>query len=218
MAAAQQVEPKLPYEGKFWTIVAPLARHYIKKLYGPELARKAYKGGKPLYRELIDRAPAIGAGNPMAKNLYLSCVIFAMWKACDGELTSDMMREVLRALFASRVVRSAAEKGDLRKPENMAKLNESLHACAAWTEERPAIKDATWQFHFDDDRGGTIAHYHYTRCPINDLARQEGLMEILPVMCETDYLNLENKHARFTREHTLAEDGPYCDFLIEPGE
>ena len=56
MAAAQQVEPKLPYEGKFWTIVAPLARHYIKKLYGPELARKAYKGGKPLYRELIERA------------------------------------------------------------------------------------------------------------------------------------------------------------------
>ncbi len=107
MATTQHVEPKLPYEGKFWMLVAPPVRHYIKKLYGSELTRKAYKGGKPLYRELIDRAPAIGAGNPMATNLYLACVVFAMWKACDGELTPDMVREVLRALFASRVVRSA---------------------------------------------------------------------------------------------------------------
>ena len=101
MATTQHVEPKLPYEGKFWMLVAPPVRHYIKKLYGSELARKAYKGGKPLYRELIDRAPAIGAGNPMATNLYLACVVFAMWKACDGVrcLTEPAPCPLCRASF-----------------------------------------------------------------------------------------------------------------------
>ncbi len=216
MAATYDVDPKLPVEGKFWSLVAPLVRHYIKKLYGPELARRAYQGGKPIYRELVERAPAIGADNPMAKNLYLACVVFALWKACEGALTPDMMREVLRALFASRLVRAMGDKGDLRKQENMDELNASLRENARWAEERPTVRDACWHFVFDDDRGGTIAHYHYDRCPINDLARQEGLMEILPVMCETDYYNTDNKHARLTRVHTLAEGGPYCDFLIEP--
>ena len=218
MSTTETMDTKLPYSGKFWTVVAPLVRHYIKKLYGADLARKAYKGGKPIYRQLIDRAPAIGAENPMAKNLYLSCVVFAMWKACNGELTPDMMREVLKTLFDARFMHLAGDKGDLRKPENMTELIEGVHANAQWAEGHPDIREATWHFHFDDERGGTVAHYHYTRCPINDLARQEGFTEILPVMCETDSYNTGVKHGRLTRKHTLAEGGPYCDFLIEPGE
>ena len=218
MSTSQTVEPKLPYSAKYWTFVAPIARHYIKKLYGAELARRAYKGGKPIYRELIDKAPAIGADNPMAKNLYLACVVFALWKAADGDITPDMMREMLKAIFDSKMMRIAGDKGDLRKPENMTKLVEDVHANAQWAEDHPSILDDTWAFHFDDERGGTIAHYHYTRCPINDLARQEGYIEILPVMCETDFFNTGVKHGKLTREHTLAEGGPYCDFLIEPGE
>ncbi len=216
--AGQEVDPKLPYSGKFWGLVEPIARHYIKKLYGAELAAKAYKGGKPIYRELIDRSPEIGADNPMAKNLYLACVVFALWKAADGEITPDMMRQVLKAIFDSKLMRFAGDKADLRKPENMASLVEGVHANAQWQEDHPAILDATWTFHIDDERDGTIAHYHYTSCPINDLARQEGLLEILPVMCETDYYNTEARHGRLTREHTLGEGGPYCDFLIEPKE
>ena len=212
------MDTQLPYSAKYWTFVAPIARHYIKKLYGAELARRAYKGGKPIYRELIDRAPAIGANNPMAGNLYLACVVFALWKAADGDITPDMMREVLKAIFDSKMMRFVGNKGDLRKPENMAKLNEGVHANAQWAEDHPSIKDTTWHFHFDDERGGTVAHYHYTRCPINDLARKEGLIEILPVMCETDFFNTGVKHGRLTRKHTLAEGGPHCDFLIEPGE
>lgn len=212
------IDTKLPYSGKYWAFVAPIMRHYIKKLYGAELARKAYKGGKPIYRELVDRAPEIGADNPMAGNLYLACVVFALYRAAEGQVTPDMMREVLRAVFGSKMMRLAGNRGDLRKPQNMAKLNHGVHASAQWAENHPSIKDATWHFHFDDEHGGTIAHYHYTRCPINDLARQEGLIEILPVMCETDFLNTGVRHGRLTRKHTLAEGGPYCDFLIEPGE
>lgn len=212
------VDPKLPYSGKFWTLVAPIVRHYIKKLYGAELARKAYRGGKPIYRELVDRAPAIGAGNPMAKNLYLACVVFALWKAADGQITPDMMREVLRAIFGSGAMRAIGNRADLRKPENMATLVQSVHESAQWQLDHTNITGATWCFNFDDERGGTIAHYHYTRCPINDLARQEGLTEILPAMCETDFFNIGVRHGRLTREHTLAEDGPCCDFLVEAGE
>ena len=58
----QTVDPKLPYSGKFWALVAPVARHYIKKLYGAEIANKAFRGGKPIYRELTGEKPAVGPG------------------------------------------------------------------------------------------------------------------------------------------------------------
>ena len=157
----QEVARKLPYSGKFWSLVAPIARHYIKKLYGAELATKAYRDGKPIYRKLIDRSPAIGANNPMAKNLYLACVVFALWKAADGAITPDMMRQVLKAIFDSKMMRMAGNKGDLRKPGNMARLVEDVHANARWQKDHPSIASATWAFHFDDERGGTIAHYFW---------------------------------------------------------
>ncbi len=158
-----------------------------------------------------------------------------VWKICPEENTAHLERAMagVPVDFAGSLLEVPVGTGVLTMPlcqglpdaqvtcldySSDMMVTAQAKANAQWAEGHPDIREATWHFHFDDERGGTVAHYHYTRCPINDLARQEGFTEILPVMCETDYYNTGVKHGRLTRKHTLAEGGPYCDFLIEPGE
>ena len=212
---SKNAEPKLPIVWKYYNVIAPMLRHLMQKRYGYELAKRAYDGSRLIYRDLIDAAPQIGAGNPMEKNIYEACVFFAMCRAADGALTPDMMRKVVGDLFNLPFMKALGIIRDLRTQRGMDSMNASLHACARWAEERPEIQDATWDFNFEDDRDGTVVHYHFTHCPLNDLCRQQGLMDILPVMCEIDHITPRLMHGKLTREHTLALDGPYCDYLIE---
>ena len=58
--------------------------------------------------------------------------------------------------------------------------------------------------------------YYFTRCPLNDFAREYGYIEVLPVCCELDYILTEASHGKLIREYTLAEGGPICDYWIVP--
>lgn len=218
--ASSNVDPKLPLTWKYFNVIAPVLRHLLQKRYGYDLAKRAYDGARPIYRDYIDRAPRIGAGNPMANNLYMSDVFFAFYTAADSDITPDMMRAVVRDLFdlaKKPLVKKAIDRSEgFRSADYRKKLTAQLHANKDWADARPAITDATWDFNFDDDRSGEAVAYHFTRCPINDFCRQEGLMDILPVMCEVDHLMMRLGHGRLTRNHTLAQDGPCCDYFIEP--
>ena len=55
-------------------------------------------------------------------------------------------------------------------------------------------------------------YYHFTRCPLNDFARREGYLEVLPVMCEIDLLTASLMHAKLIRRQTLASGGDMCDY------
>lgn len=210
-----KVNPKLPLTWTYFNVIAPVVRHFLQRRYGYDLAKKAYDGSRPIYQELIDHAPAIGEGNPMAANIYESCVFFALYRAADGDITPDMMRAVVRDIFALPLFKVRGLVLDLRKQATIDRLNATLQKNKRWADERPEIVDATWDFNFDDDREGAVVHYHFTRCPINDLCRAEGLMDILPVMCEIDEIKPPLAHGRLTRKHTLALGGPCCDYLIE---
>lgn len=209
------VIPKLPLTWTYFNVIAPVLRHLIQKRFGYDLAKRAYDGARPIYRELIDRSPHIGEGNPMAKNIYEACVFFSMYRSAGGDITPDMMRVIISDLFSLPIMKPIGLVKDLRRQKDMDWLNARMHANASWVEERPEIADATWDINFDDDRGGTVSAYHFTHCPLNDLCRQEGLMDILPVMCEIDHITPRLMHGKLTRKHTLALDGPYCDYLVE---
>lgn len=55
-------------------------------------------------------------------------------------------------------------------------------------------------------------YYHFTQCPLNNFARREGCLEVLPVMCGVDFLTAKLMHFKLHREHTLAGGGEVCDY------
>ena len=72
----------------------------------------------------------------------------------------------------------------------------------------------TWDFHFDEHLHRDGFYYHFNHCPIADFCRKYGYEEINPVLCNIDHITARLVHGRLVRHHTLATDGPICDYLI----
>lgn len=53
--------------------------------------------------------------------------------------------------------------------------------------------------------------YEFTACPAAQFAKQFGLTEVMPALCNVDYDMAELNDTVFTREQTLAGGGSLCD-------
>lgn len=204
----------IAYTSRYFNVIAPVLRRIIRKRYGYDLAKRAYDGARPIYRDLLSAAPPIGGENPMAKNLYEACVFFALYRAAGGELTPDMLRVVVDDLFSMRVMKLVGVAANLNRKKDVATFNARLRNNARWVREHPEVEPYTWDFNFGDTAGDTQVNYYFTRCPINDLCREQGLMDVLPIMCDIDHTTARLAHGHLVRHHTLATDGPVCDYLI----
>ncbi len=203
----------MKYTGQYWAVIVPFMKCLMAKKYGRKAAKEYIQKARPIYRQMLAQAEDIGAKNPMAHNIYMSFVFMAIWKAADGAITPDDMRSMTRELLDMKIVRTVMGSGlDVNEPEDMARLKKKFHKCAEWAENHPEYKDTTWDFNFDDTLHESGIYYHFTRCPLNDYARTYGYLEILPVMCELDYLLAGMYHARLYREQTLAGGGTICDY------
>ncbi|MCD7729993.1 MAG: L-2-amino-thiazoline-4-carboxylic acid hydrolase [Oscillospiraceae bacterium] len=185
----------------------------IKK-YGRKTAGEYVKKAKPIYREMLEQSDDIGAKNPMASNIYMAFVFMAIWRAANGAVTPDDMREITRELLGMELIRRLMGGMDVNKEKDMNKLKNMLHKNAKWIEEHHEYRDKSWDFNFDETPNVNGVSYHFTRCPLCNYARVHGYMEILPVMCEMDFLTAKLYHARLYREHTLADGGDMCDYLF----
>ena len=56
-------------------------------------------------------------------------------------------------------------------------------------------------------------YYEFTACPIVEFAKQHGLLEVMPAMCNPDYAAMELLHAQLVRANTCAI-GDKCDYTI----
>ena len=62
------------------------------------------------------------------------------------------------------------------------------------------------------DAAGPIC-YEFTRCPTAEFAKQYGLTEVMPALCNPDFTGMELLHARLVRTTTCA-NGDRCDYAI----
>ena len=55
--------------------------------------------------------------------------------------------------------------------------------------------------------------YEFTACPAAEFAKKHGLSEIMPALCNVDYVSMEQIHAKLIRASTCVE-GCRCDYTI----
>ncbi|MCD7728802.1 MAG: L-2-amino-thiazoline-4-carboxylic acid hydrolase [Clostridia bacterium] len=206
----------MKYTGKYWFVIAPFMKKPMAKRYGKKSAKEYIKKAKSVYRQMLNEADDIGAKNPMAHNMYMSFVFMAIWKAADGAITPDDMREMTRELLSMKIVQKAMGGLDVNRHKDMEKFRAKLDRCAKWAEDNPEYTEKTWDFNQGETPQGKGIAYYFTRCPLNDYARKFGYQEILPVMCELDFILAKLYHADLYRKHTLAEGGTVCDYLYLP--
>lgn len=76
--------------------------------------------------------------------------------------------------------------------------------CAAWNDYKMNVHPY--------DAAQPI-YYEFTACPVADFAKQYGLLEVMPALCNPDYPAMELLHARLVRTTTCA-NGDKCDYAI----
>lgn len=200
------------YKGTFLYLIKILIRKPMSKMYGKAFTRSILGKIKPIYKEMLAKTEDIGFDNPMAGNIYMSFVFFAIWKAADGKITPADFRKVIAEFMSIPIVQRFMGGMDVNEPEAMRKMEEKFHQNAKWAEEHPQYKDKTWDFNFDETKHKDGTYYYFTRCPLEKFARENGYMEILHVMCDIDFLAAKARGAVLHREQTLAAGGKMCDY------
>ena len=186
----------LEYKSSYFNLVVPLMRRAIANRCGRDLAHSCARGARPIYRDLLAKAPDTGRDNPMEHNIYMAIALFSMQLASAGRLSVEDFAACAQDMMELPLMRLMGVGRDFNDPRTLAKYDKTFR-----------------EYHFDDrHRDGVF--YYYTRCPINDFCRANGLLDLLPAMCAIDYPMCRLEHGVLRRQHTLAEGGPRCDFWI----
>ena len=189
-------------------------RKYLKKEYGKDEAARLWEKTLQIYNGFVKEAPDIGGKeNAMSGNLYLALAVFAFYEADGRKLTPDKLKELMsRQLPKSIPVLSALL--DLNKPKNQ-------HRLLARYEKYKTISDEkldegewgnSWRIEMNPHGRETGVAFDLVGCPLADFAKKHSYTEIMPVLCDFDYLTARLMHARLLREHTVATGSTYCDF------
>lgn len=200
------------YTCKYWIVLAPLVKRSVKRHYGSAYAAKVMKKAKTEYKGMLNRIDNIGAENPMASNIYTSFIFFAVYRAAKGKITVNALRTIAHEVVRWKPLRCVGLFINANKPGGINSIRKMMQKNAQWLEKHPKYKKVSWDFNFDETKHRDGYYYHFTQCPLNDFARREGLLEVLPVMCEMDHFTAGLMHAKLHRENTLASGGKMCDY------
>lgn len=202
----------MKYKGTYFRLFSLLLRKPMKRKFGRKATSESIRNGKAIYRDMVERTEDIGADNPMAGNIYMGYVFMAICRA--GKFAVNDFMEVTTEFMHSKIVSKIMGGSDLNNPEEVNRMSVQMHKIAKWADEHPEFKDKTWDFNFDETLHKDGFYYHFTRCPMEKFARENGYLDVLVIGCNIDYLTCEAKQAVLHRDSTLASKGDRCDYWI----
>mgnify|MGYP002707277250 CR=1 FL=1 len=134
----------------------------------------------------------------------LASILLTLKNKCSIEEVRAYYRGAMCDNFLTKAVSKKGMSYTVKGRELLKKQAEKSKALAA---KNPY----TWRFAIED--GKTINQYTATfyTCGICYLMTKLGLKEYIPAMCTLDYDMALLGNTEFTREHTLAGEGKYCD-------
>ncbi len=201
----------MEYTNKYWKMIIPIVKKGLVRRFGKEETASLLQKADAIYRDMLNRADDIGKDNPMSSNMYEGLIFFAIWEAADGKISIDDLREITHEVMGFPLMKAVGIFMNANK-SGLARLEKKMHKNAEWLEVHPQYKGVSWDFNFDKTKHSEGFYYHFTRCPLNDFARREGYLEVLPVMCEIDLISASLMHAKLIRRQTLASGGEMCDY------
>lgn len=175
--------------------------------------RSLFRKAKPIHKSLLSEVEGLSSNNPMAKNLYSSFVLIALWLADDKRITPERWKIIFEKAMNRPILVRLFGRTNLNDPKTMKKFGERMKANARWAQEHPSDYN-TWDFHFDGAVHRKGFAYYFTHCPIASFCKEHGIEEIMDAICPIDYANFAMHHGKLIREHTLAKGGEICDFWV----
>ena len=202
----------MKYRGIYWRLFAPVMYGSIRKRYGREMAKQAVRNGRRKYRELLSRADDLGPGNPLAMNAYFAYVFAAAWLGSEKEIPPEGMAEVMTDVLTFPLVKAYFRMTDLNRDGK--KWYRMMKKYETWLHRHGKDYPVRWEIRFDENRHRDGSYYYFTRCPICEFCKREGIGELMPALCGTDHVMFQLQHGVLHREHTIAAGDAVCDYWI----
>ena len=200
------------YKGMYFSLMSLFLKKPMVGKFGKNRTRESLKKAHSLYKQMIEKTDDIGTSNPMSGNIYLGYVFMAVCRA--GNFNVDDFKEIIVEFINNKLINKAISKLDLNIPQDMEKFTKRMYQMKEWADKYEKYKDKTWDFNFDKNLHKDGLYYHFTRCPMEKFARENGYLDLLPLCCDLDYMLIEKRKAVLHRQQTLSIGGKICDYWI----
>ena len=136
------------------------------------------------------------------------CIALMAYYVTCREVTDPHEIEEMEGRLFLPAFRRLSKLVDCNKPFFRRLLHRAFQVsqrkCGRWNDYR---------MHVAPYEKGKPIYYEFTACPVADFARQHNLLEVMPALCNPDYLGMELIHARLVRK-TTCSNGCRCDYTI----
>ena len=165
------------------------------------------------YKAMAARTPGVGSmkENMFAPVMYLACFGFSYYKADPEHITTDVFGGMIDAICKSDLMKRVYEGKDCFDQTEIDKYVRGSER----SKKREYPMDGVFDFSYDL----SVPEYFVTHreCGVCKIARQEGLMFLMPYLCEMDYPTIEYKGGKLIRTKTLGAGDDCCDFHVVKG-
>lgn len=164
------------------------------------------------YREIVQRADDIGAGNTLL-GAYALAAWFISMNRNDGltpEQNCDIMEKGLRS---SKIYKMTMGSADSYFSE---KHMEARRKWSKETYERKYKND--WLVDVIEKNDDFEFGFDYHECGVCKLCRDEGCPEYAKYLCRLDFMTTDMMGIKLKRTMTLADGDPVCDFRFSRKE
>ena len=176
------------------------------------------KAAKKRFREIVMTTPSIGSyrENSLKKNLVGGMVWFAIYETGRERYGSQMSLPLYEKMCQASISMPVMLRMTRMAKPFTKKFQESMMKRSE--RENRIDSPYNWQAHYKKGKVDEEFTLFYTRCGLCELARERGHLDILPVMCKTDYITFEAMGAILHRDKTLALGDDCCYYyMTKPG-
>lgn len=166
---------------------------------------------KQQYKRMLAEVDDIG---PLTKNPLRICLTggviwMAAYEACEGKMDEDMFSHMVTYTMYSPLFQKAFGAKDPFVTEKQKKKRITFR-------DANNISDSEYNWYTDYMPGRDETEYFctYRKCGLCTLGKKYGHPELIPYMCQMDYISIDMMGAALYRTQTLATGGDFCDFHV----
>jgi len=198
---------------------------FIKKYFGryidlylPGEKEALIEKAEPIFCRMMNEAPYLGGSkNMMASNLDITVAFFAFYEASDHRIGGDAISMMVNWLAED--YKWVTPLLDMNKHSYVRPLYYRIYSKHAKEVEAHKAKGEwgnTWSLRINPDGRKDGIYYHMVGCPLYAFVKSHGYEEMMPYICQFDYVFEKFLHARLIRTQTEALGGDCCDYWFVP--
>lgn len=204
---------KMSLEGRLYPIILKKVLYeQLITYYSIQEIKQLNKKIRQEYRAIINRFPNIGGNdNFFIKNVYLGGYIVAVYKNVKDSLSlAEFEQFVLNSLDMVTFLKKKMQKQDFLSYEYRQKLEKA----SKWCQDYEAMYPDSWQINVLEAQENNKLSFQFNKCGLVNLCQNEGVPEVNPILCQTDFVTYGYAGVKLERDETLAQGDKRCLFVV----